>query len=128
MSPVFFELLWIKAEAEIQAVLDCLAIPTQEEALVFEDFFSMLSQEFEVIYAIGKGSVELVWDGPLAYVFADVVGCVGSIQYTPSKTVSALSVVWVDWNIVYWYLSAVVREVPSIECAVDVYWVLYILA
>ena len=88
----------------------------------------MLSQEFEVIYAVGKGSVEFVGYNPFAYVLAYVVGCVGSIQYTPSKTVSAFSVVWMDWNIVYWYLSAVVREVPSIECAVDVYWVLYILA
>jgi len=108
MSPVFFELLWIETEAKIQAVLGCLAVPTKEEAVVFEDFFSMFSQEFEVIHAVGKGSVELIRKDPLANVLAYVVGCVGSIQYTPSKTVSALSVVWVDWDVVDWDLSAVV--------------------
>ena len=74
----------------------------------------MLSKESNIINTVRKCSIKHIWHNPLTYIFADVVGCVCPIQYTPCEAVSPVSILGVDWNIVDWYLPLIVRYAPTV--------------
>ena len=88
----------------------------------------MVAKELEIIYAIRKGSIKLIRCGPLAYILADVVSRVCSIQHTPRQTVAPIPVPRVNRYVVNRDLPFDIRRVAAVIFAVDIHWILYVLA